>query len=242
MVRQALILAGGRGSRLGSLTDACPKPLLPVSGRPFLEFLLAYLRKRGVEKVILSIGHRAEIFQDTLPEGDFNGLQLRHSIESEPAGTGGAVGLARDRLDEVFFVLNGDTIFDIDCQELSQALVDEPSALAALALREVDDAGRYGSVTVHQGLVRSFTEKSSRTHGVINGGIYCLRKAALARLPRPPCSLEKDLFPALAASGALLGRVFDGYFIDIGLAETLARAQVELPAWQAQFGRRSPSC
>jgi D-glycero-D-manno-heptose 1,7-bisphosphate phosphatase len=144
-------------------------------------------------------------------------------------------------LDDVFFVLNGDTIFDIDCQELSRALEDEPSALAALALREVNDASRYGSVAIHQGFVSSFTEKSSRARGVISGGIYCLRKAALAVLPSPPCSLEKDLFPRLASGRVLLGRVFDGYFIDIGLAETLTRAQVELPAWQAGFHRTSPS-
>ena len=232
IVTQALVLAGGRGTRLGALTDSCPKPLLPVAGRPFLAYLITRLARLGIDDVILSTGYQAGLIRQTLPEGRTLGVNLRHCVETEPAGTGGAVRLASPLLAERFLVLNGDTLFDVDVQSLARLLDDHPAAQAAVALREVEDAGRYGQVTLAEGLIQAFAEKSGSGRGLINGGIYCLRRSALVGLPPGPSSLERDFFPALAASRRLCGQVYAGYFIDIGLPETLSRAQTELPAWE----------
>lgn len=232
LVTQALILAGGRGTRLGALTESCPKPILPVAGRPFLDYLISRLARLGIGDVILSTGYHAALIRETLPEGALRGVRLRHSVEQEPAGTGGAVALAEPLLADQFIVLNGDTLFDVDVQALAALLALHPDAEAAVALREVEDAGRYGRVTLDGDRITAFAEKSGDGRGLINGGIYCLRRSALRRLPAGPSSLERDFFPALAAEGRLRGRSFAGYFIDIGLPETLARAQSELPAWE----------
>ncbi len=232
IVTQALILAGGRGTRLGSITDSCPKPILPVAGRPFLSYLISRLARLGVTDVILSTGYHAGLIRETLPEGERDGVRIRHCVETEPAGTGGAVKLAGSLLAERFLVLNGDTLFDVDVQALGRLLHHHVQAEAAVALREVDDAARYGRVSVEQNRITAFAEKSGEGRGLINGGVYCLQRRSLARLPAGPSSLERDFFPLLAAEGSLYGQVFAGYFIDIGLPETLGRAQTELPAWE----------
>lgn len=231
-VSQALILAGGRGTRLGALTESCPKPILPVAGRPFLDYLISRLARLGIDDVILSTGYHAPRVREALPEGPLLGVRIRHSVEAEPAGTGGAVALAGPLLSDRFIVLNGDTLFDVDVQVLAALLAQHPEAEAAVALREVDDVGRYGRVTLDGNRITAFAEKSGRGRGLINGGVYCLRKVALQRLPAGPSSLEQDFFPARAAEGRLCGCPFSGYFIDIGVPETLARAQRELPAWE----------
>lgn len=232
IVQQALILAGGRGTRLGALTETCPKPLLNVGGTPFIHYLIWLLGLHGVRKFVLSTGYRSEMFRAAIPADSNPEREVVHSIETEPLGTGGAIAFARPLLDDIFLVLNGDTIFDIDHQALAATLKSAPRAMASVALRHVEDTSRYGRVTLDGDLVRSFGEKAASGPGWINGGIYCLKRAAADFLPQSPCSVERDLFPRLAQSGELAGHTFDGYFIDIGLPDTLERAQFELPAWR----------
>jgi NDP-sugar pyrophosphorylase family protein len=221
-IRQAVILVGGRGTRLGQITDMVPKPMLPVGGRPFLDYQLWFLRKSGITEVVMCVGYLAEMVEAQYGVAPPFGLRVVFSHESPPAGTGGALVLARSHLDETFFVLNGDTILDLDLGALAALVVEDPVALGALALRDAPDAGRYGRVSMEARRITSFAEKSVSGPGLINGGVYCLRRSALDSLPSPPCSLEKDLFPRLATERRLLGKPCDGYFIDIGLPETLA--------------------
>lgn len=228
-VTQAVVLVGGRGTRLGSLTDAMPKPMLPIGDRPFVDYLLAFLAGQGVREVLLCVGYLAGRFEQHFAGRQPFGLSVAVHREPAPAGTGGALALARARLADTFFALNGDTIFTANLPELAALLQAEPAAQGALALRHVEDAARFGAVRLAGDRIAGFAEKSVAGPGCISGGIYCLKRAALDRLPAPPCSLETDLFPALAAQGRLLGRKFDGYFLDIGLPETLARGQMELP-------------
>jgi len=228
---QAVILVGGRGTRLGQITNTVPKPMLPVGGRPFLDYQLWFLRKSGITKVVMCVGYLSETVKAHYGAVPPFGLHIVFSHEPVPAGTGGALGLARSHLDETFFVLNGDTILDLDLGALGTLLVEDPVALGALALRDMSDAGRYGRVSMEGRRITGFAEKSAGGPGLISGGVYCLRRSALDLLPAPPCSLEKDLFPRLAGEGRLLGKSCDGYFIDIGLPETLARADKELPEW-----------
>ena len=236
--KQAVVLVGGRGTRLGPLTKAKPKPMLDVAGRPFLEYQLEFLRQSGIEEIVFCAGYLPESLQAHFGKGDHRGLRIRFCIEEQPAGTGGAVKLAVAHLEELFYVLNGDTIFEADLARLGLALQAAREATAAVALREVDDASRFGRVRLEGGFVTDFAEKSAAGPGLINGGTYCLRREATNLLPEGTSSLESDLFPVLAQQRRLIGIPFTGYFLDIGLPETLARAQTELPGWLARFQER----
>lgn len=229
-VTQAAVLVGGRGTRLGELTKTVPKPMLPIAGRPFLEYLVQLLVREGFTRVLFCSGHLAGAIRDHFRDGVQCGIHAEYSEEPEPMGTGGALRFALDRLDSRFLVLNGDTIFDIPMRELPALLAMHYSATAAMALRQVDDVSRYGSVRLEGDLVRAFEEKGGTGPGWINGGIYCLDRAAIEHFPVSEFSLERDLFPKLAERGRLCARRHDGYFLDIGLPETLERAQRELPA------------
>ena len=229
MLRQALILAGGRGTRLGARTDVTPKPLLPVAGRPFLDYLVENLRRFGLDRLVLSVGWLADAVAAHYGDGRNFGVRIIHSRETRPLGTGGGVRNALPLLDEAFMVVNGDTLFD--CNYLDLAGLLSPGTEAAMALRRVADASRYGSVTCDGRRVTGFAEKSQRGPGRVNAGVYALTRQAVASLPPGPSSLEKDLFPALAARGVLAGREYQGFFLDIGLPETLALAETALPSW-----------
>jgi D-glycero-D-manno-heptose 1,7-bisphosphate phosphatase len=231
MIRQAALLCGGLGTRLGALTRSTPKPLLPVGDAPFLDVLLFELARQGIRRVLLLAGFAGEQVRDyarTTPLADRFGLDIDVVVEAEPAGTGGAVWQARDRLDPEFLLLNGDSWFDVNIVTLACALREDPRAIGALALRSLADAGRYGTVAVNDGRITQFAERPDRPGpGVVSGGVYAMRRDLLDHL-RPVCSLERDVMAKLAAEGRLLGRTFDGYFIDIGVPLDFARAQEEV--------------
>ena len=151
MVRQAVILCGGVGSRLGALTAETPKPLLPVGGTPFLDVLLFELGRHGVQRVLLLAGFAAQRILDyaasTLLTARFD-LEIDVSVEPQRAGTGGALWHARERLDDQFFLLNGDSWFDINLLDFAARSMSEPSATGAIALRPLPDASRYGAVEI----------------------------------------------------------------------------------------------
>ena len=230
IVKQAVILCGGLGTRLGELTAETPKPLLEIGGVPFLETLIREISRSGIRRFLLLAGHlaqRVEAFAKDLELRLGSGYSIEVSIESEPAGTGGALVEALDKLDDVFLLLNGDSFIDFPLHELGE-LVLKPGIVGAIALREVADASRYGQVALEGETISRFAEKSAqRSPGVINGGVYLLRKEAVRLLP-PRSSLERDLLPKLASQGSLAGKVFDGFFIDIGLPETYAEAGGQL--------------
>ncbi len=181
----------------------------------------------------MSVGYRAEMISRSLGDGVRLGVNIRYAIEEEPLGTGGGVRLARELLDPNLpcLVVNGDTIFDARAAALAE-LLEKNSAQAGIMLRRVADIGRYGGVTVSDGLIEAFAEKGGHGEGLINGGIYLLTPAALDRLADGGSSLERDLFPVMAQEGLLAGLESDEFFIDIGLPETFEQAQTLLPQWQ----------
>jgi D-glycero-D-manno-heptose 1,7-bisphosphate phosphatase len=227
-VRQAVVLAGGLGTRLGELTAETPKPLLSVGGRPFLEWVIANLEAQGVEEVILTVGYRAEAFEAWRSRAPI-GVGLRVFVEEEPLGTGGALPRLGEWLDPTFLVLNGDTLFDAPLRALA-ALRAEASAVGALALRAVADVARYGEVRLDGSVVRAFAEKGRTGPGLINGGVYVFAREVVERIPSPG-SIERDLLPALATEGSLVGLPSDGFFIDIGVPETFEDAQISVARW-----------
>lgn len=232
MISQAVILCGGLGTRLGALTASTPKPLLPVGDRPFLEWLLLDMARQGVERVVLLAGFEASQIIDfaaTTEAKARSGLEIEVAVESEPAGTGGALWQALDRLEPTFFMLNGDSWFDIDFIDIAARLARDPDALAALALRRLADAARYGSVGLDGERITSFAERPKEAGAaLVSGGVYAMRRKIVEALT-PKCSIERDVFPGLAERGLLRGYEYDGYFIDIGIPEDLARARREIP-------------
>lgn len=230
---ECVVLAGGMGTRLRSVVAELPKCLAPVAGRPFLAWLLDDLRGAGFDHIILSLGYRHEAVEDwvaTLPERD----SITFVVEKEPLGTGGGVRLALEQArEERVFVLNGDTYFGVDFRAM-QSFHQQSGAKATLALKPMRDFDRYGEVLCDEdGSVTAFREKQPCAAGLINGGIYLLRRDALRAMPER-FSLEKDYFEPLAAAGALAGFRSDGYFIDIGIPEDYARAQRDFAsgAWR----------
>ena len=230
-IRQAVILAGGKGTRLGEITRAVPKPMLPIAGdKPFLDYLLEMIERHGYQDILLLGGYLGEVLEAAYDGRRIGDATIRVLREPVPLGTAGALTVAREALDPCFLMMNGDAFFDINLRALEQAS-DQSGAMATLALRSVPDAARYGRVIEEQGNVVAFLEKDLNRPGpgVINGGVYVLKREILDLIHNPPCSLEQDVFPVLVERGQIRGCEFDGYFLDIGLPETLEQGHLELP-------------
>ena len=229
---QALILAGGEGTRLRPLTTTVPKPVVPLVDRPFIVFMLDWLRSHGVDDVIMGCGHMASGVHNVLGDGSAHGLRIRFVEEPEPLGTGGALKFAESLLDERFLMLNGDVLTDMD---LSAQLArhEAAGAAATLALVPVEDPSRYGLVRLEEdGAVREFVEKPSPDQidtRNISAGAYVLERSVLDLLEAGrPASIERDVFPRLQGNG-LHGHVHDtAYWKDIGTPESYLQASFDL--------------
>ncbi|MET3411162.1 HAD-IIIA family hydrolase [Methylobacterium sp. 1030] len=232
-VRQAMILCGGFGTRLGALTAETPKPLLAVAEEPFLDVLLFELGRHGFTDVVLLasfVSEKIRAYATDNPVARRFGMKLRVSIEPEQAGTGGAVVHALAEADETFLLLNGDSWFDFNLLSLAEMAARHPEAAMVLSLRRVPDAARYGVAILDGARITAFLERPPGPGpGLVNAGVYLVRRAALAGLPAT-CSLERDVLPALVAEGRVAGVAHEGYFLDIGVPESYARAQTEIPA------------
>jgi mannose-1-phosphate guanylyltransferase len=230
---QALVLAGGEGTRLRPLTYTTPKPVLPLAGRPFLSFMLDWARLHGVDEVILSCGFLSDDVRRVL--GDiYDGMRLRYVIEEEPLGTAGPVRLAYDQgvLEERLLVLNGDVLTDIDLTaELTQH--ERTGAGVTLALYAVEDTASYGVVpTDEDGRVEAFLEKTADPPtNRINAGAYVVERTVVGeRIPAGRAvSFEREVFPGLVGEG-LYGFPAAGYWIDIGTPERYLEATWDLLA------------
>jgi D-glycero-D-manno-heptose 1,7-bisphosphate phosphatase len=200
--------------------------MTPAPGAPLLEHLVWNLRRHGIRRVRFSVSHRANAVREHFGDGSRYGVEAAYTLEEEPLGTGGALRLAvPDMGCDELLVLSGDTLVDCNYHSLALAL-SQADTLAALALRETDDVMRYGRVNVDGGRVTGFEEKeASAGAGLVNGGVCAVRAEVTALLPLGVSSLERDLFPRLAAAGRLAGVPSRGYFMDISLAESLREAE-----------------
>lgn len=227
-MKQCVILVGGLGTRLGAITQQVPKPLVDVGGKPFLAWVVDEIARHGFEEIVLLSGYRAEQFEAMADYIRGLGLRVIHSVEPAPAGTAGALTYARDHLDETFLLMNGDGLFDVNLRDLARPL--PPEAMVRLALRVMPNADRYGTVTLDGDRITAFVEKKATGQpGLINGGLYAMRRSVLDQIGALPCSLEQDIFPGLVAAGQMSGAVYDRPFIDIGIPEALAESQTFVP-------------
>jgi NDP-sugar pyrophosphorylase family protein len=223
----AVLLVGGKGTRLQAVVSSKPKPLALVGNIPFLALLVMQLRSQGVHRMIMSTGHLADQIEETFGDGGRWNSDIRYSRESQPLGTAGAVKAAEGYLEESadFLVVNGDSFMEIDIPEFLR-FHRQHRGVASMAVRKVPDAARYG--TVHMDASKriiGFSEKTGNTSpGMINAGVYLFQGSVLKFIPEGPSSLEKDLFPNLLTQG-MYALEQDGMFIDIGTPEDYARAQ-----------------
>jgi D-glycero-D-manno-heptose 1,7-bisphosphate phosphatase len=226
VLRQAVILVGGLGTRLGERTKATPKPMLPVGGRPFLDTLIDEIARYDVfDEILLLAGHKAESILARY-DGTVRGrARLAVSLEQAPLGTAGALVHAAGLLQERFLLLNGDSFFDFNILDLATRA---SAGLVHMALRANVVGDRFGRVVLDGDRVRSFIAPGQGATGPVNAGVYVVDRSILARVGGLPASLEQDVFPALAAAGTMTGTSYRGYFIDIGIPEDFARADVEL--------------
>ncbi len=226
---EAIILAGGFGTRLRSRLTDLPKAMAPIAGRPFLEFLLDRLVAAGASRVILSVGHLRQIILDRIPL-DYRGIQIKFAIEQSPLGTGGAIRHAMREVQEPsVLVMNGDTYVDVDLAGMVKKHRIERSIMT-IAVTYVDDAARYGGVIIQDGKVIGFAEKGKFGPSWINAGTYVLS----SDFPWPASlptrfSFEEDVMVPLVAEIRPAAFPYAGCFLDIGVPEDLDRAETALP-------------
>ena len=204
MLTQAIILAGGLGTRLRSAVPDLPKCMAPILAKPFIGYLMDYLILQGVQKFILALGYKHELIQQYL-ETQFDKSTIEYSIESAPLGTGGAIALAcRLAGEEDILVLNGDTFFAADLKRVSTFHQNSGSA-CTLVLKPMNDFDRYGTVQLNENnLVIGFEEKKYQTQGLINGGIYALKPSALLQASFPQqFSFENDFLHIFGSTGKI---------------------------------------
>lgn len=224
---EAIILAGGMGTRLREVSGDIPKPMMPVCGIPFLAHLLQQLLDAGVRRVVLSLGYRHGLIT-TFFGNSYKGLQLIYCIEYSPLGTGGALkhALASTK-SENLLVLNGDSYFHVDIASFF-AYHNKFAGHITIALKHLSDCLRYGKVSFENNRISSFKEKGSSGEGHINGGLYIINRHLLDEFPRKRAfSFEKDLLEQNLTDLVIVPYISDGYFIDIGTPDDYRKAQTD---------------
>lgn len=222
---EAIVLAGGLGTRLQSVVSDVPKPMAPVGNKPFLEYILRYLQTNGITRVVLSVGYKWETIKEYFGNS-FENIELIYSAEEEPLGTGGAIKKALKQCREKeIYIINGDTFFDVKLADLKL----QPNSKLTLSLKPMKNFDRYGCVEVDmQGYVTSFTEKEFRKVGNINGGIYLLRKNIFDGYNLEDKFSFEEFMQVNFNQISIFSLIFDNYFIDIGIPQDYAKAQKDL--------------
>jgi D-glycero-alpha-D-manno-heptose 1-phosphate guanylyltransferase len=224
MTDEVIVLAGGLGTRLREVVKEVPKPMAEVNGKPFLDYILEYLIKNKIAKVILAVGYKHEIIKQHLSQNKkFSDLQISYSVENEPLGTGGAIAQAITKVEGPYvFILNGDTFFDVPLNQL-EIFAQKKNAEIAIALKEVPFSSRYGQVVcAPDGCILSFLEnnQNQRESTIINGGTYFINKNLFKAFDLPQkFSLENDFFKPYLKNIQAYGNSFKDFFIDIGIPE-----------------------
>ncbi|WP_018612384.1 nucleotidyltransferase family protein [Segetibacter koreensis] len=229
VIKEAIILAGGLGTRLRSAVPDLPKCMAPINEKPFLTYVINHLKTEGITHFIFALGYKSEVVEAYL-EKDFPTLLFKTSVEEEPLGTGGAVkkALALAKENSVI-IANGDTLYNIDA-ELLASIHSLSGACCTLSLKPMKNFDRYGVVEIDEcSLIKSFKEKQFYESGLINGGVYAIHRHKFLEENLPEkFSFEKDYLEVFYKKRRMFGVVQDEYFIDIGVPEDYERAQREL--------------
>ena len=229
MIKQAIVLAGGFGTRLQAVVQDVPKPMALINGRPFLDYQLNYLKSFGINHIIFSVGYKHEHISDYFGN-DFKGMQINYAVEETPLGTGGGILNAFQYVKSgVALVVNGDTMFEVNLNDFYQKHKDS-KAIISLALREIEDVSRYGIVETRDNhRIIGFAEKGKKSgRGLINGGVYLIEKDFFEQNNfEHKFSMEKDAFEQYYTTQYFSGFPYKSYFLDIGIPEDYKKAQDE---------------
>lgn len=234
-VRQAVVMVGGKGTRLRPLTDTKPKPILPVLDKPCLRYLIESIADAGINHIIMACGYKSDLLVSAIGDGSDLGITIEYSYEEEPLGTGGAIKLVEDRLDDVFVAANGDIFADIDVSKEVEMHI-KTGAKVTLALTPVKNPCEFGIVRLDEtGRICEFKEKPKPEEvfsDLVNAGIYILNKEVLSHIPQKSFyDLSKDLFPVLMGRGdRMQGYVINGVWRDVGRPADLLGANLIMAA------------
>jgi NDP-sugar pyrophosphorylase family protein len=224
--KKAVILAGGKGTRLRPITYELPKALIPIHDRTLTEHLVDLFKKYEIRDIIMAVGHMRDKIKNYYGRGDKYGIRISYVEEDSPLGTAGPLRLAKQLLNETFIVSNGDELKNLNLEEMYKTH-KESNALATIALTTVDDPSNYGVARLSGTRILEFVEKPSRKNApsnLINSGLYIIEPEVIDMIPKGRSMLEKDVFPKLAKKGRLYGYPFSGQWFDTGNIERYEKA------------------
>lgn len=234
MIKEAIVLAGGFGTRLSAVVNDVPKPMASVNGKPFLHYILQQISKTEIKKVVVAVHHKKEVIFDYLGK-EYLGLEIEYSVEEEALGTGGGIRLALESCNgKDVLIMNGDSLLDVNLSEF----IEEHNFSGtdhSMVLKEMQDVSRYGAVEVNSSnKVTSFVEKGSRVgSGYINSGIYILNREVFNHSTNEgKFSLETDFLEPLSKKAEIHAKISANYFIDIGIPQDFERAQDEFKRFE----------
>lgn len=222
---EALLLAGGLGTRLRSVVSDRPKPMALIGEKPFMEYVVRELAMQGIDQIIFAVGYKGNMVEEYFKDGKDFGIQASYAYEETLLGTAGAIkNGARLMKEDQILILNADTFYRLDYGRLVRQK-EAKNLHMAMVLREVEDVSRYGQAVLSDGMLTGFNEKTDeKRRGTINGGVYLMAKELIDQIPEGKVSLENDMIPKWLTEGKRLGGfVNDGYFIDIGIPEDYYR-------------------
>lgn len=226
---KAVILCGGKGTRLEPLTLKTPKSMIRVNDRSLIEHMFDLLKRHGITDVILAVGHLRDKIKDHYKDGSEFGMHVQYVEEEEPLGTAGCMHLAKGMLTDSFIVTNGDELKDINIEEMYE-FHKKNRALATIALTTVEDPSQYGVARLQGSNIQEFVEKPKKEEApsnLINSGFYILEPEVIGYIPEGFAMFETDVFPKLAAEGKLFGYPFSGQWFDTGTLERYENAKRE---------------
>ena len=233
MLNEAIILAGGFGTRLSSVVEDVPKPMAPINGKPFLHYLFQQLVETGIARVVLAIHHKREVITDFFGDS-YLGIEVKYSIEEDALGTGGGIRQALTKCEgEQAIVLNGDSLIDLNLANFIEQF-ERSSAPMSMALRYMEDVLRYGAVETEGNILTEFKEKGEQKGaGYINSGVYLIQKEYfLNHTPEGNFSMETEFLEPTSKLGIIHTFPSNDYFIDIGIPSDYERAQDEFKRFE----------
>lgn len=229
-VRKAVILAGGKGTRMRPLTYEMPKPMIPIKGKPLIQHIIELCRKYDIREIIISIGYLGDKIREHFGDGSHLGVDIKYVEEKEELGTAGPLNLAKKHLNGPFLMFNGDVLSDIDLADMIQ-FHGEQKCLATIALTQVEDTSAFGVARLKGHKIVGFVEKpkSGEDSKLINAGVYLLEPQVLDLIPEGKAMIETIVFPKLSSKEELCGYLFDGQWYDTGTPEAY---EVAIKNWK----------
>jgi len=224
-VKKAVILAGGRGTRMRPFTYEIPKPLIPVQGKPLIQHTIDLLMQYNIREVIFSIGYLGDKIKEYFGNGNKFGVKISYVEEDEALGTAGPLNLMKEKLKESFIMFNGDILANMDLFDFIK-FHTRHRGLATIALKSIPDPSRYGTVKMEGNIITEFMEKPQEQvkHGLINAGVYVMEPEVIDYIPKGRVMMEDEVFPRLAEEGRLYGYPFRGQWFDTGTHKSYEKA------------------